>query len=88
MPDIEPLSHAVTLFCRKMRSRRAASNKVEIVTFMNPTAVCGPFCGFLSTSVLAADRAAKEQSQAPPHDLLKPLGGVPSVTLWRLELEP
>eukprot|EP00966_Prymnesium_polylepis_P292035 6744290-Prymnesium_polylepis.1 len=39
MPDIEPQLQAVTLFCCKMRSRRAASNKVEIVTFMIPTAV-------------------------------------------------
>jgi hypothetical protein len=52
---------------------------------MSPTAVCGPFCGCLRISALAADRAAKEQSQSPPHDLLKPLGGGPSVTLWRLE---
>ena len=85
MPDTEPQSRSVTLLCRKMRSRRAASNKVGIVTFMSPAAVCGPFCGCLSGSALAADGAAKEQSQSPPRDLLKPLGGGPSVTLWRLE---
>eukprot|EP00966_Prymnesium_polylepis_P193412 4483260-Prymnesium_polylepis.1 len=57
---------------------RAASNKVGIVTFMSPTAVYVPFCGCLSISAFAADREAKEQSQFPPHDLLKPLGGGPS----------
>eukprot|EP00966_Prymnesium_polylepis_P246123 5692986-Prymnesium_polylepis.1 len=61
-----------------MRYRRAASNEVEIVYFISSTAVCGSFCGCLSGSALAADRAAKEQSQSLPHDLLKPLGGGPS----------
>ena len=49
------------------------SNKVVIDLFMTPTAVCGPFCGCLSVSALGADGAAEEQSQSPPHDLLKPL---------------
>ena len=49
------------------------SNKVGIVLFMSPTAVCGPFCGYLSVSALGADGAAEEQSQFPPHDLQKPL---------------
>eukprot|EP00966_Prymnesium_polylepis_P318470 7355872-Prymnesium_polylepis.1 len=40
---------------------------------MSPKVVCGSICGCLSISALAADRAAKEQSQSPPHDLLKPL---------------
>eukprot|EP00966_Prymnesium_polylepis_P160682 3713991-Prymnesium_polylepis.1 len=40
---------------------------------MSPTAVCGLFCGCLSGSALATDRVAKERSQSPPHDLLKPL---------------
>eukprot|EP00966_Prymnesium_polylepis_P219614 5080438-Prymnesium_polylepis.1 len=43
---------------------------------MSPTEVCGSFCGCLSISALAADCAAMEQSQSPPHDLLKPLGGL------------
>jgi hypothetical protein len=38
----------------------------------------------LSISALDTDRSAKEQSQSPPHDQLTPLGGGPSVTLWRL----
>ena len=72
-------------FCLKMRSRLRVSNKVVIDLFVSPTAVCGPFCGCLSVSALVVDRAAEEQSQSPPHDPLKPLGGGPSVTLWRLE---
>eukprot|EP00966_Prymnesium_polylepis_P196571 4555139-Prymnesium_polylepis.1 len=73
MPDIEPQSRSdVHFFVAKCAlGVRGEQGRNRLV--YESDEVCGSFCGCLSIPALAADRAAKEKSQSPPHDLLKPL---------------